>query len=250
MAARQRQYRSQGPWGPKPRVWKPQPKPWRAARPPLRRSLPTQAYLGIETKFYDTTFTGAIVSPTDATAAECDPATVLTLSAPAQGDGQSDRDGRKIMVKSVQLSGTVSTVSQAYNAEVAPIIYIALVLDKQSNGAQLNSEDVFTNPSGLGTQAASPLRDMAATSRFQVLAVKRFPLPVPSISWDGGAATNVIGTSVPFEIYKKLEIPVLFSSTTAGVSNVTDNSLHVIAYCNTAALAPTLNYNARIRFVG
>lgn len=112
-----------------------------------RRNLRTAGYVGIEKKFYDTGYNAAIVAPTDATGGEADPATVLTVSAPAQGDGEQNRDGKKIVAKYLEIKGTVraaATINQTVGPQRTQV-FVAVVLDTQTNAAQLNSEDVFKN---------------------------------------------------------------------------------------------------------
>ena len=214
----------------------------------------TGGFLGREVKFVDTANTGtALVSPTDAAGGEIQPGSGVTgcLSAPAQGDGESNRDGRKCVLKSVFIEGRVDCSSQTNQTatENASQVFIALVQDRQTNGVTINSEDVYTNPGASGALAASPLRDQQQLSRFKVLATRTFTLQNPNMSWDG---TNIEqnGLSKPFKIYKKLNIPVNFTGTTADVANVVDNSLHLIAYTSSTGLAPNIRYNCRVRFVG
>lgn len=235
---------------------KSRPRPYKRPRPSprlRRRSQALMTTLGIEKKYYDTSKAlTAITSPTDATGGELDPATVNALSAPAQGDTDTNRDGRKIVVKSVQVTGLVNVPAQANQtaADTGNVVFIALVQDTQTNGAQLNSEDVFTNPAAAGSTAVTPLRNMLYSSRFKVLATTTLDMTNPALGYDG---TNMEqnGLVRTFSFFKKLEMPVSFNSTTtAGVDAVVDNSLHLIAFTNSTALAPQLSYNARIRFVG
>lgn len=209
-------------------------------------------FLGMELKFYDTARAAlALTAPTDASGAEADPTTLNCISAPAQGTSEKQRDGRKIVIKSVSIRGNVRTAAQANQtaADVASSVFVALVQDCQTNAAQLASENVFTNPSSAATLATAPFRNLEYIRRFKVLKTKRIVLPQPMMVYDG---TNVEqgGQIIPFEFHKKVNIPVNFTSTTEGVSNVADNSLHVIAYTDATSLAPELNYNSRIRFMG
>jgi len=132
-----------------------------------------------------------------------------------------------------------------------PFVYVALVLDTQTNGAQLNSEDVFSNPSANIATAAGPLRNMSYTERFKVLKKKKIRIPMLSLTYDG---TNIeqSGVQVPFSMFVKLGgLQTKFQSgtTTGYVGTIVDNSLHVICYSN-SALPVTVSYNARLRYVG
>lgn len=217
-----------------------------------KRNVRTAGFLGIENKFYDTARTAlSLTAPTNAAGAEVDPVTVNTISAPAQGDGESNRDGRCIKINSIHINGNVFTSAQSAqsSADEGTIIYIALIQDMQTNGAQLNSEDVFTNPGAIAGLAANPFRDLQYSRRFKVLAKKVITLINPNL---GGAAAAFIqnGITKPFMFNLKCNIPVNFTATTEGVSSVADNSLHLVAYCSDTTTAPQIRYNSRIRFVG
>lgn len=209
-------------------------------------------FLGIENKFYDTgVVAGALGAPTDASGGEFDPASVNCISAPAQGDGESNRDGKNIKILSCHVAGVIAMAKQADQtaADFIPTVMVALVLDTQTNGAQLASENVYTNPSGNAQTCTTPLRNLQYSKRFKVLASKILRLPQLQMTWDG---TNVeqSGGSVPFRFDKRLNLPVTFNGTTAGVASVVDNSLHIIAYAENTTAVPTIYYNARVRFVG
>ena len=100
-----------------------------------------------------------------------DPATIDCLNGVAQGNGPTNRIGRKFTMKSILIQGAIHIAAQTNQTALdeAPVVYIALVLDTQTNGVTLNSEDVFTNPVGNGTLAVAPLRNMSNTGRFKVL---------------------------------------------------------------------------------
>lgn len=212
-----------------------------------------QIGLGVENKFYDTVQTNtALVAPTDAAGGEVDPDTLLTLSAMAQGDGESTRDGRKCTIISIQVKGVIKEDVLSDQADMPNYqrYFLALVQDTQTNGAQLDSEKVFINPAAATSLAAAPLRNLQYEKRFKVLWQKSFQRQMKTSFNDGGATASVSGSITPFAIYKKVKIPVLFSAITAGITSVTDNSLHLIAYAMTTAGAPTIAYNCRLRFVG
>jgi len=212
----------------------------------------TGGFLGIELKFFDTArgLLGVSVT-TDASGAEQDPASIDSLNSIAQGDTEVNRDGRQCILKSVLVQGMVEVAAQLNQTAAHPstIVFIALVLDTQTNGAQLNSEDVYTNPSGTVQTLPFVFRNLQFISRFQILATRRISISRPTLTWDG---TNMEmgGLSVPFIIYKKLNITVNFSNTSAVIANVTDNSLHVVAFSSSSSLVPRLVYNSRVRFVG
>jgi len=220
----------------------------------MRKSMAnvrTGGFLGIELKYVDSALvSSALTAPTDASGGEKDPATLLALNAIAQGDGEQQRDGKQVCIKSVYVSGVVDVPVQANltAGTVDPLVYVALVLDKQTNGAQLNSEDVFVNPGASAVTAASPLRNLQYTSRFQVLDSVLLHPPARQLSYDG---TNIesSGTRMPFKLSNTSDIIANYIATGAVIAAIQDHSLHVIAYTSSATGA-TISYNARVRFVG
>jgi len=214
----------------------------------------TAGFLGIETKFYDTTLSAAtIAAATDATGGEYDPSATSMISTPAQGDSEQQRDGKKILIKNVQIKGIV--VRPQTEDAVAPPggdnVFIALIQDLQSNGAQMNSEDCFKNLAGTAAGATVPLRNLLYSERFRVLKSEMLNMDVPSVSAEGDNLHSAVGVTKCFEWFVPFPegLPVNFNAgTTASIANVVDNSLHVIAYSNLGVC--TLTYNARIRFQG
>jgi len=215
------------------------------------KNMRSGGFLGIELKYKDSSLVShALVAPTDAAGGEADPATLLALNSIAQGDGEEQRDGKQVCVKSCFVTGTVTLppVVNATAGSTVPTTYIALVLDKQTNAAQLNSEDVFTNPGASAVTASCPLRDLQYTSRFQVLDSVIVEPKMIAATYDG---TNIetFGTQVPFKLSWSGDLITNYVGTTAAIASIQDHSLHVIAY-TAPVTGATLSYNARVRFMG
>ena len=90
---------------------------------------------------------------------------------------------------------------------------------------------------------------MQYTKRFKVIKTQEFIFDNPSITYDG---TNVeqSGLIQHFRWVIPMDIEQQFiSATNVQVSNIQDNSFHVIGYASSTALAPTLQYNCRKKFV-
>lgn len=209
------------------------------------------ALLGIENKYYDVSLSNsALTAPINATGGEHDPSATLSLNTVAQGDTESNRDGKKILMQKLILHGNIFVPAQANRTSgLQPgIAYVAVVLDTQCNGAKLNSEDVFKNQAGSSRLAAQPLRNLQYSTRFRVLASKRITLTSPEATYDG---TNIEadGTDHPFDFYVNLKnLPVTFTGTTSDVASISDNCISVVAYCTSTDFAPALYYQSRLRF--
>lgn len=211
----------------------------------------TGGFIGIEKKYFDSGVSNVSLSADpNATGLEVDPATVNCLNAIDVGNTQTTRDGSHYIIKSLFLKGTLFVAAQANQTalDVAPDYFIAVVQDTQTNGAQLNSEDVFTNP--VAGVATCMFRNLQYSSRFKVLwSTKVRGRPV-TVTYDGtnieqGGYTQFFECSLP-----KLNIKVQCKGTGNGVADIVDNSLHVIACTSSQNTTPSIYYNSRIRFVG
>ncbi len=213
----------------------------------------TGGFTGIERKFYDSSLaSAALTAPTDATGGEHDQSATIGPTTIPQGDGESQRDGRSCTVQSIFVRGTL----------VAPITtntlvglagckcYVAMVLDTQTNGALLNSEDVFKNDSAAGQLAASPMRNMQFTQRFRVLDSVEVTLQNPNNISSSSTEGETMGLIEYFNLSSNLTFKQQYSGTTETIANVTDNSVHIIAYTSNVALGVVMSYNCRARFVG
>lgn len=199
---------------------------------------------------------GATLStPTDASGGEHDPTpTKLCLNCVPQDETESGRDGRKMSMKYISVFGLISTAPLANETDLSEQAHavISLVMDTQTNGAQLASENVFVNPSANAAGVVSHFRNLQYIERFKVLKTIHIALPIPSASSDAAGSYDTQGTSVRFSMNVPLnDIQVNFTSTTEAIANIVDNSLHIIAYSlDTGSPAVKLTYNARLRFVG
>ncbi len=221
-----------------------------------RYNIRSGGLLGVELKYYDTSLSAASLSASsDATGAELDPSATILLNTIIQGDGPQNRDGRKVCMKSVMLRGVVKAGPQTNQTTTdgAASIMVALVLDKQTNGATINSEEVFTNKAAAAATNVHCFNNLENSGRYRVLKRLQMELPVQEPVYDG---TNIEmqGVELPFQIshdFGKSGLMVNYTAgTTESVANITDNSLHVIGWTSSSATSPTVSYNARLRFVG
>lgn len=225
----------------------------RAARRRRRPNARTGGFLAQELKFYDQTLVGAnIATSTDGSGIEADPSATVLINTVTQGDGESQRDGRKMIMKSIFVSGVVNVgpATDVTVPEAIPDIAIWLILDTQTNGATITSENVFVNKSANILGGTSMMRNLQFSSRFRVLDKVTFTMPNPPQSGD---STNfdVQGVHVKWSLAANLKnMPVLFTLTTETVANITNNSLHILAVTTSTSMSPTITYNSRLRFVG
>lgn len=181
---------------------------------------------GKELNFKDTAISG-----TESTTAR-----VVLLNGMAQGTTASERVGRRITIKSVELKARLSPGTAGTLATVR----YALVLDRQANAATANFTDIY--------DAALPesLRNISNKARFQVV-------------WDSGLLP-VIGNSTTLltddsrhsiEFYKKVGIPVQYNAVNGGaIGDIQTNALYFVSVGDvvTGTTAPVMVGQARIRY--
>ncbi len=202
-------------------------------------------FLGMEKKFFDVELTNTAFT---AAWTPLEPATT-NLTAVAQGDGESNRDGRKYTIDSIHIKGYVEVALQESN--VTPrgdvLFRLALVIDQQTNGAQLTATDVMD---GGQTDDINSFRNLQFTKRFRVLKDKTIRMAITGVN-EGAANLFAEGTrQIPFKMNFTFPngLPVTMKGTTADIANVVDNSIHMIGVStDTNGL---LNYQSRIRFRG
>lgn len=206
-----------------------------------------------ERKYFDSERT-SIAMPSSTTGwagGEVDPATINTLFAPTQGDDYNNRQGRKVTVLGLKLSGHVGIAPQA-NATATDnpvIIRLHLVQDTQTNAAQLNAEDVFT--SGSASDPINMFQNPAFFGRFRILKSKKFIIQNPNISYDG---TNMEqqGLGKMWKINHKFKKPVVvhYNGTNGGtVADCIDHSFHIVGLANNNDLVPLIVYKCRTTFI-
>lgn len=216
----------------------------------FRRNARTGGFLGIEKKFVDYEYGPTAISATWA-GAEADPTTALCLNVNAQGDGQNQHEGRQYKCTRLQMRGAVHRDATATQTIISDgwVVRIIVVLDTQTNGAQLNAEDVMVEETA-ATLAPLHFRNLQYAKRFRVLKDFMFKMD-PGNAVNNAAATtvSVAGISHIFKLNIPLNFPPVNSvGTTAAIASVQDYSIHVIACATLTGLE--LSYSSRVRFYG
>lgn len=206
----------------------------------------TGGFIGMDKKYVDLTATHTVVSTVSGS--EVDPSPANGLVAIGQGNNQSQRIGNRVTLTEVHINGEILfNAVTAATPNSARYVRVLLVLDKQTNGAQLSGENVLKDPAS-ATFNVMAWRDLEYVKRFQVLAdiyVRRHNM---AINWNG-SNTLTSQEHIPFQIHKKLDLPINFSTTGSDVSAIVDNSLHMIAIGSNGVDA-SINYISRIRYYG
>lgn len=192
-----------------------------------------------EMKFFDTDI-------------QVNPTTVLTTAPSAgegqlclipAGDGQSNRDGRQCTIKSIHVKGLV-TMNAGTGSLGDAKYYMYVVLDKQTNGAVANAADIF-NYTANPFQA---IRNMENSKRFTVLAKR-----VYTLSSGAGIQTAFSKDSRQVDVFKNVNIPLDFSSTTGALTELRTNNIFLVhGISNIVGGTGFINFDGvcRLRFLG
>ena len=170
---------------------------------------------------------------------------VSLLSAVVQGDTESQRIGRKIIVTDILIKGHLKLAGGA-NSATANRIRLAVVWDKQSNGASMTAGLVWNTA---GTADINSYRDLSHVGRFVILHDKVHTMMMPL---SGNGTTDQSGDAMrDVHISIKCCIPIEFdaSATTGAITTQQVNSLHFVAFEEATGPTTELQLNSRLRYV-
>lgn len=173
-----------------------------------------------------------------------------SLTGVAQGVGTSQRIGRYYDIHSITVHGMCILLAKIDQAQPPPdvLVKICVVLDKQTNGAQLSATDVWQTDL---TEDILAFRNLEHQGRFTVLKTWNVRM-VAQVTGEGDSAlSNHAHTEKKFMWYKKFKRPIRVQTcaTGAGIAAMTTNSIHVIAIATHASNA-SIDYISRIRYSG
>lgn len=177
----------------------------------------------------------------------------LCLFAPTVGSGLNQRVGRKVRVYKIKIRGYVQCTPQSAqtvgdgNAQIR----YGLVLDKQTNAAQMTTAALF-NGASAAQSCISSFQNPNSFGRFAVLKDKVFA--IQNLNITGSPTTGDLvqqGFMRPFKITHVFKKPltVNFNATNGGtVADIVDNSFHFFIGTNLADYAPGCAYYSRVAY--
>lgn len=109
--------------------------------------------------------------------------TIFVMNLIAAGSSFYNRIGRKIELKSVRVTGVI-TLDLNTTTQDNDLARIALVYDRQFNGATPAITDIFQDTNAIGTNFTTPLSGVNLNNRdrFLVIMDKRIPLPALTVT--------------------------------------------------------------------
>lgn len=170
-----------------------------------------------ELKFFDTSLSGTI----DATAEI--PATGGQINLVPQGDTQSQRVGRKIIIRSIHVKGT-AFLAPAASANASEVAYMYLIWDKQCNGAAATVGDAN---SGVFTSANLSVAYMTLANKSRFVILKKW---IWTFNAGAGVTTAYNTVARNFDFFKKCMIPIEFdaSATTGAITTIRSNNCFLV----------------------
>lgn len=170
-----------------------------------------------------------------------------TLCVPTVGSALNQRIGRKIKVMKIKVRGNIYVAPVTAAIATGPPFRVRLVLlqDKQTNASWYVANTVF-NPAGSGTTAIAAYQNPNSFGRYRILKDKMY-----SFGNQNFISTDMAGQNIPFKFSIKFRKPVLinFNATNGGtVSDIVDNSFHVLAVAENIGRTSSLNYYCRVAY--
>lgn len=200
-----------------------------------------QAHAGMfgrpEKKFLDSDISDAVVT----TGIEFGTGDILTIAA---GTGESQRVGRKIVVKSLHFKAVLALnrIADAATGALPDQIRIMVVLDKQCNGAAAAATLL------LQTDNITSFRNVENVGRFQMLYDKCIALHVVN-SGGTGAVNDTSETNKLWKLNLNVNIPIEYSSTTGAITERCCNNIFICQMSHTGLVAMKIA-KCRVRYVG
>lgn len=172
-----------------------------------------------ELKFFDTAFAAFTFDTTGEILPGGGTATSINLV--PQGTTESTRIGRKIVIKKISIKGMIKYPTLSGTA-LTPILRMALVLDKQANGAYPAWSDIYSSDEPYS------FLNLANSQRFVIMKDWFFTLAPTGGAYDG---TNdvFVGQAKIIKYNKSCNLPIEFNSTTGAITEIRSNNLFLVA---------------------
>ncbi len=162
----------------------------------------------------------------------------------AQGDGESNRDGRKVCIKKIQWRYQLTQAAAAAATVTSQdTVRVILYLDKQANGAAATVLDI------LETADFQAFNQLANSQRFYIYMDRTHDMG-PCAAAGDGAANDSGAVEQSYTFYKKVAIPIEYNnaSTDGALATVRSNNLNVLLISK--ASLTTFASKMRLRFIG
>jgi len=169
-----------------------------------------------------------------------------TLHQIAQGSNSFQREGRKIVIKGLELRHLFTLTSTNVPGDTSVSARLITVLDKQANGAAPIESDIFT----LGPNKVSNLYNLDNAQRFSILSDETFELNAQA---GIGAVPPIVSVAPTKSKIVKLvtNIPIEYSTIVGDITGIRSNNVfNVLLVSGGAGATLASTYAVRCLFVG
>jgi len=177
-------------------------------------------------------------------------ATPNCLFAPTVGAALNQRIGRKVKVHKIKVTGFVNKGPETAQTtgDEATTLRIMLVMDQQTNAAQMTGAQLMQDASATAT-TINTFQNPNNFGRFRVLKDKRITIFNANMAGEVAAANVIkegLKANFKFKIRFRTPIDVHFNATNGGtVADIVDNSFHIVCG-QTPAANCNLSYYSRV----
>lgn len=184
-----------------------------------------------EKKFFDTSVNDAVVAAN---------MTITNLTVIAEGNGESGRIGRKILLKNIHVKGSLKMAAATAGASTSDQVTCMLVQDTQTNGEQFGVTDL------LDTDEFKSFRNLSNSTRFKVLYKKIFSLKSSGAAPSGAAL--IFGEDLrQLNVNKTVNIPIEYDNTASDgtIATVKTNNVYWVVQSSDGICGITANVRLR-----
>lgn len=158
-----------------------------------------------------------------------------------QGNGESDRIGRKCTIKSVHARGQITIPPTEVADECDDIVRIILYQDRQCNGASTNTTSILKSSNWRS------YINLSNKDRFRILATQ--VIAINCHAGRGNATGGVIdfgSYTIPWTMNKKVNINMEISNDDGSLSGIRSNNINFL-FISSAGKAE-VDFDTRVRF--
>lgn len=183
---------------------------------------------GGELKFLDANADDLAVSATGTINGDVTAANGIILI--PQGDGESERIGRKVNITKIGVRMTFELPNTTTLTNMSDVVRVILVQDKQCNGALPAVLDVLAGAN------FDSFNNLANSQRFHTLWDKTVALSTMNLGTETGVAHYAAPVTKCVSKYIKCNIPIEYSGTTGNVSTIRSNNLFFLYISRNGAM--------------
>ncbi len=168
-----------------------------------------------------------------------------SLNVIPQGNTESERIGRKVVLKMLRFKGKITSAATTVLTETEQRYRIVVYCDKQTNGAAATAIQIFGAAPTLDS-----FRELANQDRFTILYDKTKDFVIPAVAQTAAGTFSTYLISRTFHANIRLNLPIEFdsSATTGVITSIRSNNVGILGFTETGNAPLSLSYIARVRY--